>query len=594
MTYNTKRYLTEWGIILLILSTLFCGWWFWYRSQENLSQTGTDLNVYEIEGRFSIPYFLLALDRSTSMEQTDSDPENFEKEALKQVLRLIYWNGLHLKEATGHFPKIQIITFSGSPIPLNKNDAWTELTSEDDILKLDSAIDEALSKRTGQFTDLNSVFDYVNQSWSTIPRILGEGKRAYPVSMISILFTDGEIYPNYLNKINHPNLSDWYDYVKSSDKLVSIYFNSRQIEKFNNLVIESEWFDPIDWANSNKVQKGFTSEYYQMNEAYGISNEARFEYAKNTVQEELLAELAQKNFPPIRLNVVALIKGECRNREEEYLESWTKKLGFYYLIKNAESLGEVFIKIMSGYLNSYSETFSLNGSKKFKPFPEDVEAAELTIIFPDKLTVKDQERFVRLVSPDGTGIKSNLNQNLERSRSYYISGKDYQDFHDSRGWTLNVNPIQVDDKIYEGIKCFLVTIHDYIFTVRPDTVSQNTNNVRHVASLIKLKDRKIIPLDDFEDPLLVNATPLDPRSTLPPVKLSINYKMNGVNIDFMDWPSGEYDIRFTLIGGRLKGEELPLKNRSLIKTIHIGESIILYDRGGRRINSITFENLDRK
>lgn len=302
MPSRSLQRIIEVGIVLLVLSGLVAGWFFFYKAARQDIAPKNVLAPIEIQGKATIPYFLLAFDRSKSMIETD--PENFQKESLKQVVRLIFWNGQQLFKTTGFFPKVCLVSFSGAPEPLSKKEDWISLESEKDVTLLDKQIDMVLDNRDGNFTDINSVVEYVTEIRSKVPVTLGQGNHERPVTLVAILFSDGIIEPNYLNRINHRTQESWQLFVETTAQLAERHMGNGKGETLRQSIAAQRWVDPTVWAR--QFGKATLSGYYAMNQRYdkeGTSVE--YVFAKDEVQKQLKNKMAGFSTPPFRFNVVA-------------------------------------------------------------------------------------------------------------------------------------------------------------------------------------------------------------------------------------------------------------------------------------------------
>jgi len=581
-------------IILLII--IFLAWWIFFSVSKNSITTDNSLAEINIQGKASIPYFFIALDRSASMENIDSDPNNFESEAIKQVLRTIYWNGKQLHKSTGFYPFLRVVTFSGAPKNLLPNDTWVNIKSESELDKYDKLIDENMHDRNGQFTDINSTVEYIYDLSKKIPAKLGKGKSTRPTSLVIILLTDGGIYPNFLNKINYQDLNDGEEFYKKTKIIAEDVMGENLAKKLFVQIDLNKSFDPIEWSVNNtpyKISRKFKSLYYSLNEKYGIESSKRFNYAKNVVQSQFKEKFENLPNLPVRFNVVAILKGMEKKDDVKYLKEWAKGFGFYYQIEKASNLGLVFSKIMVNYLNSYIESFSITGEKIFGPFSKDIQATQLNILFPEKLSYKDRNRLIEYISPRGKRILDPLNQELNYSSTYNASIEEYKDFYEYPGWSLKVHPITVGNKIIESVKGFFLTFHSYTLDVKQDTTNLvKAGETRYVCRLVNLESGKILGLNDFEEKPKIDVSMLDNISFKPNIKYSLSVKQKGVIIDFINWPSGTYSVKFSLVNGRLKGDKKTLKPRAIIVDIKIGESIWFYNDKGQKIDNLEFNYMD--
>ena len=81
---------------------------------------------------------------------------------------------------------------------------------------------------------------------------------------------------------------------------------------------------------------------------------------------------------------------------------------------------------------------------------------------------------------------------------------------------------------------------------------------------------------------------------LPEPASSPNNKEMGINVDFINWPSGKYNVKFTLKSGKLKGEATDLRVQTLTTSVLVGEKIWVFDQDGQPVTRIDFDNLDRE
>lgn len=600
------RRIKEFGIIFLFFILLAICWWVIFKVTQTAPPADeSEPMSFEIRGRAPIPYFILAVDRSGSMKETD--PENYEIESLKQIIRLIYFNSQQLKKVTGHYPMFRLVSFSGSPRPITDQDKWYQLTSESDVEHIDNRLNEFLKDRNGQFTDINTVVEYAINAYENTPSQVGQGEEARPTSVIVILFTDGGIYPNFLNRINHkPGTKNWENFSIRVKQMADQILGDSSGAKILAVLDQSTWVDPIDWSFDNLPHDRavrFKSQYYSFNDSF-YQNPSYFIYAKDQVQKLLHDKLLTLNDPAFRFNVIALLKTENGNTKnisqmnsaKEYLRKWSSKLGFFYHVQDASALGDVFIDIMSDYLNTYSESFALSGTRQIGPFSRDVAEAQVVIVFPKIIDKEKQDEMIHLYAPSGNSVQPSLNSTFEHSRSYFLSKDQFPDFHDEKGWKLEFIPATINGEIVEHAKCTLITIHDYVLDVQPDTEfnKKQTHKTRYIIRLVGLKNRQAIPLENFEELMDFEAKALDRSKALPDVNFSPNYEENGINADFVEWPSGIYTIQFRMTKGQLKADNSPLRGKSITTEIAVGERIWFYNPDGEEISNLNFEQLDQK
>jgi hypothetical protein len=333
-----------------------------------------------------------------------------------------------------------------------------------------------------------------------------------------------------------------------------------------------------------------------MNADFGIENQNKFSYARDTVQNMLHQKIEQMMYPSVRFNIIALIQGEKRKEELNYLKNWTDDLGFFYHINQASDLGTAFSTLMSDYLNSHTEFFAVKGAKRLPPFSEDVKAAQLTISFPDDLADKKLDDLVHLYSPRENEADTQMNKGLRFSRFFYITEEDYEDFHNDEGWRIEVSPIQVSGKIYEKANCILTTFHLYNLQVeKVETESIPFNTSRYVFRIVDPHAGDAVAMQRFSKIPQFEVNLLGKDEKIPyEIQYNVNKAKDGINADFIDWPAGKYNVKIELVGGQLKGDSLPLRTRAVTQTLIIGDRIKFYNQNGEEIRKIGLGKIDRK
>jgi len=495
--------------------------------------------------RISLPYFFLAMDCSGSMEE--NDPLNFESESLKNIIRTIYYNGKFLFEEVEQYPILQIVTFGDGVRNLTPKDNWFALTSEEDVLTIDKIIDRELNKRTDGYTDFNYLVDYALNSWNTIANRVDSFDR----TMILIIFTDGEIYPNFLHKINHPDNESFMSYKNRIEQL--------------------------------KKEDGLST--YQLNKTYGYEDKQRLQFAKNEVQKRLYKQLSSKKYPSIQLNIIDL-----KSLDMEYMKKWVSNLGTLYPINNPQDIGQTFIDIMSNNLNTTFESGTTTSTYNFKPFTRDIVACELLTMFSDIHTKEISHDYYQISNYQGQLAEvSKLNDNLKYSKFSYLSEKN-PNFNDTNGWYLNVE--KNDNN--QNLSWFLITIHDYILDIQIDKESQKSGETKYIIRLVNMGENSVIELEDYEKPLEINIFCTDRKDNEQEVAITKMNERGEIHADFSNWSAGNYIIDFKIIGGRLKEDICDLRHRKVTKNIELNKKILIFDTSGNQIERIFFDHLDNE
>lgn len=599
MNTHKKNRIIEISVLLGGALIIIIVWVFFLTSSEQPNYKPDKVIELSLQGKLPIPYFVFAVDRSASMETAQSDPDNFENESLKQILRLLYRNGKYLFETTGFYPRIKLISFSGSPENITPSNDWFILNSDEKISRLDSLIDKNLSERDGQFTDINAVADNILDIYSTIPPSLKNTDIERPTSLIAMILTDGEIYPNFYNKINSKSEQDHISFVKEVQSYVSSTYGEQASKSLIEYTNKSKYLDPIEWAkrNLNDVQyKSFLSYFYHLNEVYGIKNKQKMEYAKFDLQEKLKSEFGKLNSPSTRINVIGLLKGDGRIGEEEYLKNWATGLGFYYRIEEAKNLGKVFADLISEHLSSYTERFSLSDEKLLNPFSREVMAAQISVVFPGKIDNNNKSNLIKVFSPEGKTVTGIKDSKLNYSELFYLHNSKFGDFYKSPGWKIKFNPVKLENNTFvEKVECIVSLIQGIVLDVNLDTSFVSDSNItRYLVRLVDLNKNSIVEWDSFEQIPEFNIEVLDEISFQPKLQINNKYEQNAAVVDFIDWQPGTYSIIFRMNGGKLKGDYSNLSPRSLTTDIDIGEMVWFVNSEGERIKSLRLDNLDRK
>lgn len=599
MDLPKKHKIIEIAFIVITISALAAGWYVLSSTFEEADEYVASGMPIEARGRIPIPYFLLIMDRSASMEFEESDPENYQKEALKQAIRLIYWNGKQLHDLTGFYPRVRVIDFSGAPSSITGKDEWSVLYSEQDIADFDRNIEAVLGERSGQFTDINSCIEYVKTARDSVPEYLGDEESAYPVSVMAVLFTDGEIYPNYLNPVNHRTEEKWENFKEKASNLAEMKLGEDSGEQLIEKLDEKRWLDPVDWAETHfpdQPSKDFRKAYYGLNEKH-MEESDNYEYAKKNVYQRLHGQLQSISAPPpLRLNTIALLKGDGRENEINYLKQWSEGLGFFYNIEEAESLGPLFVDMMSPYLNSYSEEFLLTDRKNLGPFGKDVASVQIFALFKDKLGKADQDKLVKLKSPGGKKLDPEFNSVFAHSRTYYLAEDTCPDFYDQYEWEMDLEPVNVNGKLIDSANCFMVVNQKYMLEMKKAEGCPKNNCTRYTIYLIDPETKKPLPIDNFsaEGVPPYEIERMD-QGKLHEVEFTRDEKTNDVHVDFIDWPSGVYNVKATLTGKGLKTKSKFLKGLSITGSVEVGPRIwFKAPSTDEELTELSFGGLDRE
>lgn len=597
MTRMVKLRILEIGIAVTIL-VLLIGFWYgiYYFGREPEEVTGIDL--LKDRATAPVPFFILAVDSSASMEWEQNDPENLEREALKQVTRLIHYYGEEMKRWIGERPRLRVVAFSGSPVSITGKDDWLTLASPADVSSLDQSIDEALEKRTGLFTDFNSVIEYVLQAHQTKPRVFGRDKQPRQTPTVSLIFSDGDLDPNYLNRINHPDVGSWEGFLIGTRACAGSHLGPEAAEVVEQAARKEAWFDPADWASlgdcPEKTKRAFRSAYLQLNKDYARENPRTANHARTEAQRNLRSKIAALTFPPLSLNAIGLFSAD-QSAARDYLNRWADGLGYSPIISDSSVMGTAFTTILSDYLNCSIRTYELSRVLSLESFGPDVAAAVITVNFAEALPGETMDELVGLESPSGKEVKTSLNANLDRSKIFHITSGEFEDFHEPGGWRVTWRAPDGDRGEQTGpvrARVTLVTFHGFQLDVRRvEPAAEVPGRTRYAVRLMDVSNENPVMADQFDAPLAVLAENLG-SDTGGTVEYS-GYE-EGVYVDFIDWRPDDYTVRFSLSGGRLKGEEHPLLPRSTTVKISVGPGIWAYTPDGRRIMSLNYPAMDRE
>jgi hypothetical protein len=576
-------------VLLIIGSGIF----FVLKSRNSGAEPGDTSQSYKLEGKLPVPYFIVAVDKSKSMNFKDSDPNNYEKEALKLIVHMLYFNRNEIS-GTAQYPKIKLLQYSGNAGNLTDNDDWLTIGSEKDVDALDRKIDLAMENRTGMFTDFNVAINMIKDIAKTVPQYIGTGVNQRPTATISIILTDGALDPNFINPINQANINTQNKLRLQTISLLEKIAGKEFAEKIENILDKEKQVDPIIIAKQDLNEQTSSlvlKDYYKLVRQFGINNPEIMAYARNDVQVQLRSALKNELNSPFQLNMLGLLSGPQHEEDIQYLQNWTRGMGFFYHVKDAGSLGEVFLNTLSKQINAFTDSLTVRGEKTIGPLGADVIAANLTLSLPYGFPLQDKDKFIQLISPTGKIVPSKLNQNLSYSLMFNVSSKDYVDFHQSPGWTIRLTPIITSSGNFNSAICYWTTIHDYFLDVREVTDKANPNKELYSVKLRSQKTQRYLNAKDFDQPMKIQII-----ATTGEDKFPVSYvKTTGdsVVVDFSGWSAGKHLVRFELKGGTIKGTLSPLSSRFTDSIIEIGNKISVFS-DGKTIEQIRFDALDRK
>lgn len=605
MTPQLKRLLLDGGILVLVLGILggVAALIWASRVDQNKVEAVVSQRVIfqgEVGGKIPVPYFLLVFDRSLSMKK--SDPQNHERSSAQFVLDHIYAFSGKIHESIGQYPRIKLVGFSDTPQPLGSDQGWMVLDSPSALEKARMMVDENLENddRNGWFTDINAVADF--SANSEIPAAVGD----LPTRLVTIMFTDGRLDPNALNRVSHRTDADWRDALNQVESLLRKYhldmpFNAHlasEMAKNNRSNIDL----PIWLAECVKKGQIAQSQSTKILQAFrdGVN---RNHFNNNTIflgqdlQKSIFGEMAKRN---ISFNIIGLFENPEAS-VDGYLDRWVKlddqspRLGFYRQISSSQDLGEQITNLMTSHLNADMSRMTVAANRTFGPFGGDVDAFSLTVIPaagnqaataalpPDVI-----DRFVSLTGPSGQLVpaQSGTTGNM---RMYLVKAKDFPDFHERAGWTLKVNPTE-----YNGVKlteASVLAVEFYTFSLTFDLYQETdeTGQTTYAARLVSAGSNEVVGMKEFENPPAVTVIPKNPGDC-PPVQTAPFEE--GVLATFPGWPTGRHDVQVTMTGGRLKGDSADLRERQVDVQVEIGRRVWITE-GERRIDAIHLSPVKR-
>ncbi|MFW6101305.1 MAG: hypothetical protein ACOC90_07950, partial [Bacteroidota bacterium] len=361
---------------------------------------------------------------------------------------------------------------------------------------------------------------------------------------------------------------------------------------------KNRWLDPADWAEtrfSDQRSRAFRKAYYRLNEKHMNASD-NFEYAKKDVYKRLHEELQSLSGPPpLRLNLIALLKGDEREDEIDYLKKWSEGLGFFHHIEEAENLGRLFIDMMSPYLNSYSDEFLLTDRKTLGPFGKDVASVQIFALFKDELEKADQDKLVKLVSPAGENLDPEFDSVFAHSRTYYLSEDTCPDFYEQGQWKMELDPVNVNGNPIDRAKCFMVVNQRFMLEMKKADDCPKNNCTRYTIYLIDPETNKPLPVENFSSGSAPYEIDRMDQGPLHEVEFTPDEKIHGVHVDFIDWPTGVYNVKATLAGEGLKNKSRFLKGLSITGCVEVGPRIwFKAPSEDEDLSELSFRGLDRE